>query len=782
MNLKSKLKLKLKNRKQIRSVVLISALLISISVLVFSSTRSVWSNGDYKVLDYFYKMAVRYGYAPVSSFSPRIVYLNITEETYDYFGKNFLDRKDLAPLNLALSRMGVEGIVYDIIFARASNPDSDSTFAASIDTAGNVYLPIAFALSDEPVQFRWRDDAAHGRFRSDFLGTPAERGAARPFHAVKGLMQYSAFAIAAAGSGDITAQADPDSIYRHITMLARVDDQYFPALSLAVFLDWAGASMGDIIVEWGHHITIPASAENYLEQDIVIPIDERGRAFIPYVQTMGEDFERMTVHHLLTHFKDSDLRGNLLDFFEGNFIFIADIAVGTSDLGYTPLEADVPLVNIHASMLNALLTNTFYAKWSCFKTEILIILIIICFSLAASVRSSWVIYVSGGLMMIALPLLTWFEFIHFRLFPVVAVSSSLLITFSSLIIFLEISTSKERAFIKSAFGRYVPEKVVNALLARPEMISLGGEERVVSVLFSDIVDFTTISESLSPSALVNLLNEYFTEMAEIIMQYGGIIDKFQGDAIMAEFGMPVPADHHGDQAAAAAIKMLRRLSELRKTWRNKGIPELHCRIGINTGSVIVGNMGSRTVMDYTVMGDAVNLASRLEGANKRYGTSLIISQFTLSHLTPNRFKTRILDYVKVKGKSKAVKIYEIYGMNNEINGMDNETDGMNNEIDGMDNEIDGMDNEIDGVDNEIDEMHNRTDGRHGDDLYYTLYDQAFNAYLERRFPTAASLFNQALALRPGDKAISGMLERLCNIEDVILNEREWDGSISLKSK
>ncbi|MBF0389564.1 MAG: adenylate/guanylate cyclase domain-containing protein [Desulfamplus sp.] len=758
----------LRNKKQRNAIGLVfTALMVGIFIIfnVFmNNTGGSCSYFDFKVLDIFYKFAVRYGFGPEASFSPGIVYLNITDETYNFFDKNYLDRKDMATLNNALEQMDTEAVIYDIIFARRSSEDSDREFSQSIESLGNVYMPTALVLSDKPYKFKWKDDVAHERLRYDYLGNPNEieinsktwfslllgdsKNSPKPFYAVKALTQNSSFAISAKGSGDISAKADADGIYRHITMLVKIDDKYLPTLSLAVFLDWAGISLDDVKVEWGKKITIPAAKDNQLSEgnllnkDVIIPIDNQGRTFIPFVNVIGKDFNYMSVNKFLTNFQDEDLRGNLLELFEGKFIFIADIAIGTSDLGYTPLQNDAPLVVTHASLLNAMLTNTFYVEWELGKTILLICLLMIFMATISLLRSSWLLYISGALVVIAIPLFTWFEFISFSLFPVVTVMSTLLVLFLALITTLEASGSKERAFIRNTFARYVPEKVVHTLLAQPEMVSLSGEERVVTVLFSDIADFTTISESLSPGELVHLLNEYFTEMSDIIMNNGGIIDKFQGDSIMAEFGVPIPMNDHADKAVTAALEMLERLSELREIWKNKGQQHLiYCRIGINTNNMIVGNIGSKKVFDYTVIGDAVNLASRLEGANKHYGTSLMISEFTHAQLTQGRFKTRILDYVKVKGKSEPVRVYEVYAR--VVGNTQN------------------------------------CENRSSEDNYYITYHKGFEAYLNQRFSKAIELFSLSLSLKPNDKASIIMLERINNLLNSKLLQNGWNGSVSL---
>jgi adenylate cyclase len=176
-----------------------------------------------------------------------------------------------------------------------------------------------------------------------------------------------------------------------------------------------------------------------------------------------------------------------------------------------------------------------------------------------------------------------------------------------------------------------------------------------------VAGFTSISEKLKPAQLVQILNEYLTAMTDIVLDNQGIIDKFEGDAIMAEFGVPVPYDNHAFMACKAALEMQKKLRLMRKQWKQDNKPQLRARIGINTGEVIVGNMGSRDVFDYTVMGDHVNLGARLEGANKFYGSSIMISEFTQDQIK-NDFFTRELDLIRVKGKEKPIKVFELIAM------------------------------------------------------------------------------------------------------------------------
>lgn len=218
--------------------------------------------------------------------------------------------------------------------------------------------------------------------------------------------------------------------------------------------------------------------------------------------------------------------------------------------------------------------------------------------------------------------------------------------------------AREKARIRGMFQQYVPPAVVRELIRRPELLSLGGEERVATVLFSDVQAFSAVAERLPPTQLVALLNEYLTAMTDVVVEHGGIIDKYVGDCLMAEFGVPVPLQDHAVHACRAALRMRDELRRLREEWQRRGLPALHARTGINTGPVLVGNLGSHRMMDYTCMGDHVNLASRLEGLNKEYGTEIVVSAFTWRQVEAH-FIGREIDRVRVVGRDEAVPVYEL---------------------------------------------------------------------------------------------------------------------------
>ncbi|HTL38503.1 MAG TPA: adenylate/guanylate cyclase domain-containing protein, partial [Kofleriaceae bacterium] len=230
--------------------------------------------------------------------------------------------------------------------------------------------------------------------------------------------------------------------------------------------------------------------------------------------------------------------------------------------------------------------------------------------------------------------------------------------FATLLALSAVERSGKR-FVQEALGRYTSTELVRQLMEHPEHLSLEwGESREMSVYFSDIAGFTTISEGLKPEDLVALLNDYLTAMTDLVLQHGGVVDKYIGDAIMAFWGAPLPAPDHAMRAVACAIAMRDKCDQLRESWKERFGHEVFARAGVNSGTAVVGNMGSKHKYNYTVMGDMVNLASRLEGANKPYGTFFMVSETTVAKLD-GKYEVRELDRIAVKGKDKPVTVYEV---------------------------------------------------------------------------------------------------------------------------
>ena len=283
----------------------------------------------------------------------------------------------------------------------------------------------------------------------------------------------------------------------------------------------------------------------------------------------------------------------------------------------------------------------------------------------------WIVVRHVGIMLGAVSLLlavmlwsywrlaTWLLVEHDLWISLAVPFGAMIVTAFSTLLTLSAQERNSRRFATEALGRYTSKALVQELLDHPEHLSLEwGRRRPMSVYFSDIAGFTTISEGLTPELLVALLNDYLTHMTDIVLAHGGVIDKYIGDAVMAFWGAPVDDPQHAQHAVACALAMRKRCDELRPVWKARFGYEIFARAGINSGNAVVGNMGSKHKYNYTVMGDMVNLASRLEGANKAYGTYLMISESTKA-LIDDSFDLRELDLVAVKGKEQPVRVFEV---------------------------------------------------------------------------------------------------------------------------
>ena len=329
--------------------------------------------------------------------------------------------------------------------------------------------------------------------------------------------------------------------------------------------------------------------------------------------------------------------------------------------------------------------------------------------------------------------------------------ATLTVGYLTITLYEYVQKEKEKEFVQGAFGHYLDPKVVDQLVENPNLVNqLGGDQRVMTVFFSDIASFSTISEHLTAVELVELLNEYLTEMCETIAVHEGTIDKFEGDAIMAFWGAPVPFEHHASAAVYACIDMQQKCSELREKferegqmielrqlWEEQGRGEfLRVRMGINTGEMVVGNLGSATRVDYTVMGDAVNLASRLEGAGKAYGITTMISEFTY-RAAGEIAEVRPLDIIRVVGKDEPVQVYEVLGKKGEVSQ-----------------------EKLDVAD---------------------AYQNGFNMYSERKWDEAIAHFEAGLKIDPEDGPCQIFVER-CNEYKATPPDDVWDAVHNLDAK
>ena len=347
-----------------------------------------------------------------------------------------------------------------------------------------------------------------------------------------------------------------------------------------------------------------------------------------------------------------------LSIFKDAYVFLGVTAPGFKDLRPTPLQRDYPGVELHATMLDNLLSGDFLKEVSLY----IVILWTIGFCMAAgiSVRmlSKGFHDAIAAVIFLSVPFILGCIYYQSNYWmPVAATSTGIFFAIFTSIIVNYTLEGRQKRYIKNAFKQYLSPAVIERLVENPDKLALGGELREMTIFFSDIQGFTSISERLSPPELTALLNDYLTAMTDIILAEGGTIDKYEGDAIIAFWNAPLDIPDHAKRAVRAALKCGRKLMELRPGFKARIGRDIYARIGINTGQVVVGNMGSNQRFDYTFLGDAGNLASRLEGINKQFGTYIMISEYTLAQLD-DEFAARELSQVRVVGRTEPIRVYE----------------------------------------------------------------------------------------------------------------------------
>ena len=339
-------------------------------------------------------------------------------------------------------------------------------------------------------------------------------------------------------------------------------------------------------------------------------------------------------------------------------MFLGFTAPGLKDLRPAPMDSIYPGVEVHATFLDNLLAGDFMCDVPAWAAVFVALLL----SLGAAIairfgRHAW-LNVLVFILVIPMPAALGFEAYSMGYWlPVVFLFISVALAMTGTLVLNYAMEGRQKRFIKGAFKQYLSPVVIEELVQHPERLKLGGELRELSIFFSDVRGFTGISERLSPVELTALLNDYLTAMTDIIYAHGGTVDKYEGDAIIAFWNAPLVQKDHAVLAVHTALECQSRLEELNPEFKQQIGAELHQRIGINSGPVVVGNMGSRQRFNYTFLGDAGNLAARLEGINKQFGTSLLISGNTRKQLDPG-IVIREIARVQVVGRREAVTVYE----------------------------------------------------------------------------------------------------------------------------
>ena len=570
-----------------------------------------------------------------------------------------------------LVRAPAKIIAYDIVFSEAdtrrgfdfggstmSGAESDKALADSVKAAGTVIL-VADASYDAEIENATLPDAG---YPLDVPGIYEMRGVLPPFRLL---------ADTASGLGHNRFVLDPDGPMRHAIPFVRAHHRTVPSLGVAAALRATGIRAQDVRLDgtrlrFGDRV-MPLSARHVKADDGVVsflwaPINFRGPALLDDLKT--RTYPTYSFFDLL-YSEEQLLAGKKPDIdpaaFRDRIVFVGTTASGLSDVFETPFSnGKMPGVQIHAALADDILSNRFIHEAGRNMRVATVTAAAIAAGIAATMLPAWWAAAATA------ALLAGVSWIATRLFgggywlnlsqPVLASSFAL---FGG-VAYQYFFEGREKRKMKKLFGQYVSKDVYEQLVANPALARLGGQRREMTVLFSDIRGFTSVTERGEPQAIVGMLNEYFTRMVTIVFRHEGTLDKFVGDMVMALFGAPLDDPRHADHAVEAALDMIAALGELNTQWKSEGRAELDIGIGINTGPMIAGNIGSEAIMSYTVIGDAVNLGSRLESLNKEYGTRIIISDATRERLS-RPYRLRPLGDVVVKGKTQPVAIYELIG-------------------------------------------------------------------------------------------------------------------------
>ena len=465
-----------------------------------------------------------------------------------------------------------------------------------------------------------------------------------------------------------------------------------------------------------------------------IPTNKNGELQINFLGKRGT-FPYVSVTDIIHGRLSEESKNNLKD----KIVLVGATATALQSTQVTPFDPFYPGVEIHATVVdNILRQNSLHRPdWIVVGEYIFLALLGLFLTFVYSrVRSVYAIFFGFIVAAAHFYFSQWMMEKEFILVTNIFPQLQNALIFSALMAYRYNTEERQKSYIQNVFSRYMSPRLIDQLLKDSGKLKLGGEQKELTAFFSDLEGFTAFSENLSAEELVQFLNTYLTEMTNILVKYDGTLDKYDGDAIKAFFGAPIYFKDHAKRACWVCVEMQEKLEELRRGWKMEGKPELHMRIGINTGQMVVGNIGSKSQMNYGMSGDTVNLAARLEGANKEYRTFSLISESTYQQ-AKDYIEVRELDSIRVKGRIAPVKIYELLGKRG-------------------------------GISNDV-------------LMLLRLYNQGLRHYKNREWLEASVCFKSALVLRPKDGPSATLLKRSIHFKKKPPPKR-WDGVIGLQYK
>ena len=631
-----------------------------------------------------------------------IIIVDTEEEFFDEYGSWPLKRSDIAKLTTLIKKLGAEVIALDMLMDFPNGYGEDPILAEALESAGNTIVVAQL----------------------EFDGDGNFQGVNHPTETLK----------VATESGYTNHTLIGNKMSRVRFFPEEIEESNVWPLAIKTLAMYKGVEpkledgqliIGDISVPLDHFndlwVDLPALPPNamFLAKDTPAGISA-GEILFDLQDIPDDEWDEETEE--------------LQDLIAGKIVLVGDTSEVSHDIFTSPI-GEVYGIEFLADTIYTLMNNAPIRPAGDF-TEILVFAVLF----IAFVLVTMIPKYENALFFLIIALYVAFGFYMYVYHGIAfSMSYSLIACFLTtgiINLYLFMMERKQKGFIKGAFSQYLSPTVIDQIVENPDMLQLGGEKREMTPFFSDIQGFSTISEGLTPEELVQLLNEYLTAMCDIVSSYHGTIDKFEGDAIIAFWGAPLELPDHATIACHAAIDMQKKNEEMRKTLREQNRPMLYTRIGMSSGSVVVGNMGSADRMDYTMMGDVVNLAARLEGVNKFYQTFTMIPQSTYE-LAKDDIDTRQLDIIRVVGKKEPISVYEVLERKNQTSS------------------------EKSGV--------------------VEKFLKALKLYEERNFADASKEFEKVLAIDPDDGPSQTYVKR-CGVFLETPPEKDWDGVYTFTEK
>jgi adenylate cyclase len=621
-----------------------TALMVVFSFIEFSPIETLEEN----LYDYRFKIR-----GPVTP-PENIVIAAIDEKSLGNLGRWPWNRDKIAHLGKRLTEEGAEIIVFDIFFFEKEK--NDILLGQAIQKAGNVVLPLVFEF-DRASTIPDNEFLLDSALRSV---TNAERlNQYSPITAKRVLIPVPEVIRDTMALGHINMFPDHDGTLRWEAMAIEYQGYLFPSIDLQASAIYLGIPHEKIILR--------ATEGVQLGEKRKIPTDKYGRNLINYYGSW-QTFKHFSISDILEgQIKPGD--------FQGKIVLIGATAVGIYDLRVTPFSAAMPGVEKHANVIASIIENRFLKRVPFSANLILLLVSGLLFSfLMTRLRSLGALFTTGLFLFLILGS-GYFLFAHQGLWINIAYPSmNILFLFIFVTVYNYAIEERTARKIRAMFSSYATEKVVSELIKNPDMAKLGGERREMTILFSDVVGFTTFSEKHTPEEVVAILNEYLGSMTDVIFRWEGTLDKFVGDAIVAFWGAPMRQENHAELALRCALDMVKKLEGLQQKWQSEGRPVLDSGIGINTGEVLVGNIGAEgKKMEYTVIGDHVNLCSRVESLTRQFKTHILITEYTLNKIR-NLVTIQFIGHLSIEGKEKVsvkgreekVGIYEVHSMDHGL--------------------------------------------------------------------------------------------------------------------